>query len=342
MKIANDNNKLISVVVAVYNIEKYIGECIESILNQTFSDFELILVDDGSTDKSSEICDSYKAKDSRVRVIHQQNKGPSGARNTGIKVAMGKYVYFVDSDDLLHKDTLKSFVDILGNDNNYDCIMGSMSFFQDGTDNYIADSFNVNNEDIIGKTGKQFFTYVMSNIGYIRMGIRGLYNVEFLRNNELYLPKYSYSEDQEWVIRLLIKANKIAFNSNPYYLYRENRNGSLMNTLSLDKTNDTFCVYNSWIELVNAQHEDDELFYSALREETVRRYISACLSFAKRLPESDMSEFYERVKQTKKIIKNSKKIKCKLIYLFMNIFGVRLSIKMLNNILSWRKKSNDK
>lgn len=95
-----------SVIVPVYNVEKVLRRCIESILNQTFSNFELILVDDGSTDKSGEICDEYKKKDERVKVIHQKNQGVSKARNVGLDLAAGKYVVFVDSDDYVSVEYL--------------------------------------------------------------------------------------------------------------------------------------------------------------------------------------------------------------------------------------------
>lgn len=91
----------ISVIVPVYKVEKYLHECVDSILAQTFSDFELILVDDGSPDNCGAICDEYAAKDSRVRVIHQENQGLSGARNSGIDIAEGEYITFIDSDDFV-------------------------------------------------------------------------------------------------------------------------------------------------------------------------------------------------------------------------------------------------
>ena len=89
----------ISVIVPVYKVEKYINQCIDSILAQTFSDFELILVDDGSPDKCGEICDEYANKDPRIHVIHQENAGQGKARNVGMDQAVGKYIIFLDSDD---------------------------------------------------------------------------------------------------------------------------------------------------------------------------------------------------------------------------------------------------
>lgn len=101
----------ISVIVPVYNVEKVLYHCIDSILNQIFNDFELILVDDGSTDNSGRICDEYAGKDTRAKVIHKQNGGVSSARNAGIEAAKGEYICFVDSDDYLESNYLKELVE---------------------------------------------------------------------------------------------------------------------------------------------------------------------------------------------------------------------------------------
>ena len=106
----------ISVIVPIYNVEKYLGPCIDSILAQTFKDFELILVDDGSPDRCGKICDEYERVDKRIRVIHQENSGLSAARNVGLDVMVGKYVTFIDSDDLVDKRFLEELYDNLQND----------------------------------------------------------------------------------------------------------------------------------------------------------------------------------------------------------------------------------
>lgn len=103
------NNQKVSVIVPVYNVEKLLQRCFDSILAQTFTDFELLLIDDGSKDKSGEICDGYAAKDSRIRVFHKQNEGVSTARNLGIDKAQGEWIYFVDSDDIVLPSALGTF-----------------------------------------------------------------------------------------------------------------------------------------------------------------------------------------------------------------------------------------
>lgn len=102
---------MLSVIIPVYKVEKYLARCVDSVLGQTFSDFELILVDDGSPDKSPEICDNYAKKDSRVKVIHKENGGISSARNAGLEVCKGDYIFFIDSDDWLSdNDVLLDFI----------------------------------------------------------------------------------------------------------------------------------------------------------------------------------------------------------------------------------------
>ena len=101
---------MISIIVPIYNVEKYLNRCVDSILAQTFTDFELILVDDGSPDNCGKICDEYAEKDSRIYVIHKENGGLSDARNAGLDIAKGEYVYFVDSDDYVEPDLLEKII----------------------------------------------------------------------------------------------------------------------------------------------------------------------------------------------------------------------------------------
>jgi glycosyltransferase involved in cell wall biosynthesis len=103
----------ISIIVPVYNVEKYLRRCIDSIINQSYKNLEIIIINDGSLDKSGEICDYYSNEDSRVLVIHQENKGLSGARNSGLKIASGNYIGFVDSDDWIEPEMYKAMLDTL-------------------------------------------------------------------------------------------------------------------------------------------------------------------------------------------------------------------------------------
>ena len=103
----------VSIIIPVYNVEKYLEKCIKSVLNQTYQNLEIILVDDGSKDKSAIICDEYMVKDNRITVIHKQNGGLSSARNAGIEVATGEAVFFLDSDDYISKECIEKLVKLM-------------------------------------------------------------------------------------------------------------------------------------------------------------------------------------------------------------------------------------
>ena len=100
-------NELISVIIPVYNVEQYVESCLNSVIDQSYTNLEIILVDDGSTDRSGEICGQYALKDSRIKVIHEENAGLGEARNRGLRIASGDYICFVDSDDWIEEDYCK-------------------------------------------------------------------------------------------------------------------------------------------------------------------------------------------------------------------------------------------
>lgn len=136
--------ELVSIIVPVYNVEKYLKECIESIINQSFSNLEIILVDDGSTDESGNICDDFLNKDKRIKVFHKTNGGLSDARNYGINNSSGKYITFVDSDDLISP----IFIDVLYNAiKQYDTHLSICGFqrFKDNDNLYITNKSQIIN-----------------------------------------------------------------------------------------------------------------------------------------------------------------------------------------------------
>lgn len=125
-----------SIIVPVYNSESFIKVCLDSILEQTYPDFELLLIDDGSTDRSGEICDEYAGKDSRIRVFHEKNEGVSASRNKGLEMASGWYVNFVDSDDWVSPDYLQSYVDAR-KDFDYDIVYTEMVRHYKGQERFV-------------------------------------------------------------------------------------------------------------------------------------------------------------------------------------------------------------
>ena len=128
------DNPLISIIIPVYNVEKYLAKCVESVINQTYKKIQIILIDDGSTDNSGKICDDFKLKDNRIEVIHKKNGGLSDARNAGLKIVKGDYIGFIDSDDYIEKDMYETLLCLLI-ENNADISIVSFVF------NFLFSSF---------------------------------------------------------------------------------------------------------------------------------------------------------------------------------------------------------
>ncbi len=129
-----ENQPLISVIIPVYNVENYLHECVDSVLNQTYGNFEILLVDDGSTDSSGKICDEYLEKDDRVVVIHKKNEGPSKTRNAGLENTNGKYIYFLDSDDYIENNALELLVNTAESNSADLVFFDAHSFSDDGSE----------------------------------------------------------------------------------------------------------------------------------------------------------------------------------------------------------------
>lgn len=207
---------MISVVVPVYNVENYIVACLESILASTYTDFELILIDDGSTDSSGRLCDEVAARDRRVKVIHQDNSGISASRNLGIEMSSGEYLSFVDSDDLVSPDMLERLLEALVADPECDFSMGRALTVQDDEAltlkpfNGVVEVNNYSQEQYMDCLfrGNQFgFPVVWCK----------LFKREFI-GDERFKPVRA--EDIEWLTRLCINMKKAAVVEKPVYGYR--------------------------------------------------------------------------------------------------------------------------
>ena len=148
MKKLEDVNSLISIIVPVYNVQEYLPKCLDSIINQTYKNLEIILVDDGSTDNSGKLCDEYAERDKRIKIIHQKNSGQANARNKGIKESKGKYIAFVDSDDWIDEDFIETLEKYISNDNIVCC--GYKEIYDDKVvENRISNLITINKTDFL-------------------------------------------------------------------------------------------------------------------------------------------------------------------------------------------------
>ena len=222
---------LISIIVPVYKVEKYLKQCLDSIWIQTFDDWECILIDDGSPDNSGSVCDEYAQKDSRFRVIHKENGGVSSSRNVGLKEAKGDWVYFVDSDDTLYPDALSTF-NVMIKDS-VDAIMAGYTVSQEYYDKIILKKIRLVysmmsvSEALVEMYKPTDFTYQ----GYLwcKLFKRSIIIDHSIKFHE----SIYYNEDRLFIVEYLCKCeNRIAYTTKPIYEYI-NRSSGAMGSLQM-------------------------------------------------------------------------------------------------------------
>ena len=211
----------ISIVVPIYNVEKYLNKCIESIVNQTYSNLEILLIDDGSTDGSKEICDLWEKKDERIKVIHKENGGLSDARNKGIQLCRGKYISFIDSDDFISEYYIEYLFELLiKNGADIACcglrtVLENMVFAKTKYRKKGLDKRSI----IFNK--KEGLEEMLYSKYYNTSANLKLYKIELFK--EILFPKGKIFEDMFTIYKVLVKANKIVYGFEKlyYYLIRE-------------------------------------------------------------------------------------------------------------------------
>lgn len=211
-------NKLISVIVPIYKVELYLEKCLESILNQTYTNLEIILVDDGSPDKCPDICDHYQKIDNRIKVIHKKNGGLSDARNSGLKIATGEFVSFIDSDDYIDINMYEKMMNY-AEEFNLDIVeCGVKHVYKNGIlDNDEIDKCICDSEEALKylMLGKKFHQIVCNKI----------YKTELIR--DILFEKGKIHEDEFWTYKIFMNAKRIGLlNENLYFYFH--REGSIM------------------------------------------------------------------------------------------------------------------
>ena len=218
---------LFSIIVPVYNVEKYLSKCIDSVLAQIFIDFECILIDDGSTDESPLICDKYSLSDNRIKVIHKENSGLSDARNTGIRSSTGKYIVLLDSDDILsNNNALLNLYNLIKKTNSAVIFNSNFMTFSDNENEFSSCEQFLGDRDYY--TPIAFYYILMKNDKAILAGWLFTVQRDFLLKYKLFFKHGILHEDELWIPFIICNADTIAINHEPFYSYRKNRENSIM------------------------------------------------------------------------------------------------------------------
>lgn len=222
-----------SVIIPVYNVEKYLEECVHSVLSQDFQNYEIILVNDGSTDNSGKICDEYVQKYSQIKVIHKENGGLSDARNFGIREAKGDYLIFLDSDDFWQgRNILSEISSIIETQNQPDIIFyGITQFFNGQTDIQLNDFISFSKAQLTYDFQKDF-GYLVENFIYKATGCDKIIKRDIIVNHQLFFPKGKLHEDVAWCYDIVPYINTYSIYPQCFYCYRKEREGSITHKIS--------------------------------------------------------------------------------------------------------------
>lgn len=322
----------ISVIIPVYNAERYLSACLNSVINQKFKELEIILIDDGSTDNSGKICDDFSKKDNRVKVIHKKNEGVSVARNIGLDIAKGKWISFVDSDDIIEEDLYKRIICELEK-NDPDVFI--FNHFYNNKKNSLYSSEGIIEEKKIINNVKEKIIYPGFDIETPRVYSfvwNKIFKTELIKKNNIRFlmeNKKAIFEDGLFCIDALEHSNKIQI-SNEYLYHYIKHKGSAMNTFN----NDMLDINNIIFDKLKNNCSEKSFNFRVIRQFIL--LCNLCLLKKKEINAKDIinktikqSPYYESIVQKNKDIKLSIKQE---IYLFLVKKRYIKLLKILCNI----------
>ena len=320
----------ISIIIPIYNVEKYLEKCLNTIINQTYKNLEIILIDDGSTDNSSTICDEYCKKDKRIKVIHKNNEGVSSARNKGIELSKGKYIVFIDPDDYVTDDHIEGLYDCIIS-NNVDLVISNLiDIDEDGIilNNERKKSFLMNKDQCLKE--------LLSEDNFYHVCCGNMYRRDLLEKIR-FNCEYSIAEDLDFLYRYIKHIRSAYFLSENTYYYLK-REDSITNSAYGEKWNDELKICNF---IINETCKLDNDLHKYAKKKYIIFNINQAYRFA--LNKNQIKNLKNNIKLYKNEIFNSKffdnkeKLKISLFlksyYLFKIVCNIKNKIKIIKRKL---------
>lgn len=319
---------LFSIILPIYKVEEYLNECVDSILNQKYVNYEIILVDDGSPDKCPEICDRYAEIDDRIHVIHKENGGLSSARNRGVESAKGEYIIFIDSDDYWNDaealeeiagkiEKLRSVDVIVFNNIDYSCLTGESIICKREYD-----------ENLLENSSKRVvLKYMFENGLFPGAAWVTVTRRKFLEENNITFIEGIKAEDIDWLLNVLLNADKFSAVNRAFYVYRKYRDGSITGTADVKSVEDILYTLDIWTKRLNEEK------YEVVKENVLgflcNHYMCAVLIYDN-LPENQKTCCKEKLQKYQFIVNYSSSV-------LIRVFG-HMTIAVLSKMLNLYRK----
>lgn len=319
----------ISIVIPVYNVDNYLRQCLNSVIAQSFPNIEVILVNDGSSDNSKQICEEYELKYSFIKLINKKNGGLSDARNVGILNSTGEYILFLDSDDYWDDNNfLYDLVQYIKKYPNIDYIFFRYKFYYQKKDKFIEPVFNIDDKEIKGKSGIECLDYILSKMRDFQWyAWAGIVRREFIINNDLFFMKDRKYEDALWTPQVFIKGRLIGFYNKPVYVYRLEREGQITSDNSYKCLEDSIFISTNWFDYLE-NHSIKESLKKDLLANISQRYYHA-IKYAGFLNNKEKRVIIEKIKENKNLLKYCNG-KSSIIMFSCKVIGFTLTINLLH------------
>ncbi len=314
-----------SIVVPIYNVEKYLAECIESVLVQSFGDYELILVDDGSKDASPQICDEYSRKDDRIKVIHKVNGGLSDARNVGTAVAQGEYIVYIDSDDYVDDNAFltKIYDKAKGG---CDIVVYKFKKYYESTKEFGECTFDFSRLDDYDTIASRVKYLVTQNAFYCSAWSK-VVRRKLLVDNKIEFEKGLLGEDQEWYYHILLKAKTIEGVDEAFIVYRQREN-SITTSTKLKNLTDCIYVLKKWKESIENDVLDSE-YREALLHSLGKLFCNLMIAYS-RCKDRERKACYDDIKAMRGLLKYNANPRTRFFSRIYRLIGFDLFMRSLD------------
>lgn len=324
---------LFSVIVPVYNVEKYIDACIESIQRQSYKNWELILVDDGSTDRSGQICEQYEKEDKRIRLFKKENSGQADSRNYGIRQATGDYMIFVDSDDYIATDALLRFYDSCMKWDMPDVIIAEGMFEVFGEE--IGGYHNWESKDYPGLSGRDTLVKTMQ-VEPNWSPCDKCYRLAFWREHGFLFPTRRLAEDFALIDKVVLEAEKVTMVP-AYYYYRRFRKGSTMTKKNGKLKYDELLNLLDWEAYLKEKgYVEDEELTTSFRKIFVLLYCHDVLANMFLFEGEQKKEAFEKAKQLTYLLDYATRRDEKLVRIMVKVIGLKATSYLLGLVKQWK------
>ena len=316
-----------SIIIPIYKVEKYLRPCVDSVLQQTFRDFELILVDDGSPDSCPQICDAYAQQDERVRVIHKTNGGLASARNAGLEVAQGDYVCYVDSDDyLIDNKVLERLAE--KTESEPDIVHYKfVEWFE--SDGHVAPCYFDYNVSTKGRSLAEVYCDLINKDAYYNSAWSKIIRRSLLMDNDIRFEEGIVGEDNEWYYHVVMVAKMLVLLDEPLYVYRR-RSGSITTSTTEKNLRDQLHVLDKWEKILSTAENDAraQVVWGSL----AKQFCSAVILYAGL---NNVGSYMPELREKSYMLKYSSNKRVVIFRWAIRLLGLKMFIQVLRE---YRKK----